>query len=93
MRAPLALALLSLLGCKAPEPPFRVDAHAEGSLATASATIGRGVASDDAFDRMEGHFPDTRLVSHRGEEVRFYEDLVRGRKVAIQFMYTSCEGT
>jgi cytochrome oxidase Cu insertion factor (SCO1/SenC/PrrC family) len=43
--------------------------------------------------RMEAHFPNTALVSHRGEHVRFYDDLVRGKCVLIQFMYTSCDGT
>jgi protein SCO1/2 len=47
----------------------------------------------DRIDRMEAYFPATPLVSHRGERVRFYDDLVRGKCVLIQFMYTTCEGT
>ena len=34
--------------------------------------------------------PDTPLLTHDGERVRFYHDLVRGRTVAINMMYTRC---
>jgi len=60
-------------------------------LVSCSASDGEAALGSD-FDRMAEHFPDTRLVSHTGKEVRFYEDLVRGKKVVIQFMYTSCDG-
>jgi protein SCO1/2 len=37
-----------------------------------------------------GHLPNLRLTTHEGRAVRFYDDLVRGRVVAINFMFTSC---
>ena len=43
--------------------------------------------------RMEGYFPNTELLTHEGERVRFYEDLVRDKTVLFQFMYTRCDGT
>ena len=37
-------------------------------------------------------FPDVVLRTHRGEPVRFYSDLVRGKVVAINFIFTTCKG-
>src|SRR5262245_26265203 len=36
------------------------------------------------------HFPDVVLITHEGKQVRFYEDLIKGKIVAINFMYTRC---
>ena len=38
------------------------------------------------------HLPDVALVTHRGATVRFYDDLVKDRKVVINFVYTRCQG-
>lgn len=38
-------------------------------------------------------FPNFRLVAHDGRKVRFYDDLVRGRLVLVNFAYTNCEGS
>lgn len=38
------------------------------------------------------NLPNVELVSHRGERVRFYDDLVKDKKVLINFMYAECEG-
>src|SRR5229473_3452521 len=38
------------------------------------------------------HFPNSELVTHQGKKVRFYDDLIKGRKVVINFMYAKCEG-
>jgi protein SCO1/2 len=40
-----------------------------------------------------GRFPNVPLRTHDGRTVRFYDDLVRGRIVTINFMYVECEGT
>jgi protein SCO1/2 len=36
------------------------------------------------------HLPNTRLTTHEGKSVRFYDDLVKGKVVAINFMFTNC---
>ena len=38
-------------------------------------------------------FPNITLVNHRGENVRFYDDLIKDRRVFVYFIYTRCEGT
>ena len=43
--------------------------------------------------RLRGYFPNTTLTTHEGEEVRFYEDLVKDKVVMINLMYTTCTGT
>lgn len=34
--------------------------------------------------------PDVEVVTHEGKTVRFYSDLVKGRTVAVNFIYTDC---
>src|SRR5262249_47686894 len=36
--------------------------------------------------------PNPTLVDQHGRRVRFYDDLIAGRKVVLQFMYTHCDG-
>lgn len=43
-------------------------------------------------DPRTGPLPNTKLYTHEGREVRFYDDLVRGKVVAINCMYADCEG-
>jgi protein SCO1/2 len=40
----------------------------------------------------ERHLPDVPLVTQKGKTVRFYEDLVKDKKVVINFLYTHCQG-
>ena len=35
-------------------------------------------------------FPNVPLITHTGKEVRFYDDLLKDKKVVINFMYTVC---
>ena len=37
------------------------------------------------------YFPDVKLTTHEGKEVRFYEDLLKGKIVAINLIYTTCK--
>jgi protein SCO1/2 len=38
------------------------------------------------------HLPNVQLIAHDGRRVRFYDDLVKDKKVIINFMYAKCEG-
>lgn len=38
------------------------------------------------------NLPNLELVTHDGRRVRFYDDLVKDKKVVINFMYAECEG-
>lgn len=78
-------------------------ALAGGALLTGVAWIshvGTDSAAKAAVDRSRGgsvwgadYFPNIPLVTHEGERVRFFDDLIRDKVVAINFMYTSCPDT
>ena len=40
----------------------------------------------------ESRFPNTLLTTHEGKQVKFYDDLVRDKVVAVNMMYTECKG-
>lgn len=37
------------------------------------------------------YFPNVELVTHEGQKVRFYDDLLKGKQVAINLIYTECK--
>jgi protein SCO1/2 len=39
------------------------------------------------------HFPNVEFRTQDDRRVRFYDDMVKGKKVLINFMYTECSGT
>jgi protein SCO1/2 len=39
-----------------------------------------------------GRFTNALFRTHENEDVRFYDDLIRGRQVVINFMYAQCHG-
>src|SRR5262245_12093462 len=39
-----------------------------------------------------GAFPNLPLRTHEGKEVRFYDDLLKGKVVVLHFFYTRCDG-
>jgi cytochrome oxidase Cu insertion factor (SCO1/SenC/PrrC family) len=36
------------------------------------------------------YFPDVPLITHEGKTVRFFSDVIKGKVVAINFIYTNC---
>ncbi|PCK08197.1 MAG: electron transporter SenC [Alteromonadaceae bacterium] len=38
----------------------------------------------------KNYFPNTELITHEGKKVRFFDDLIEGKIVAVNFIYTSC---
>lgn len=41
----------------------------------------------------EPYFPNVPVTTHEGKEVRFYDDLIKGKVVIINAMYTVCTGS
>ena len=37
------------------------------------------------------HFPNVELITQEGKKVRFYDDLIKGKVVAIELIYTTCK--
>jgi protein SCO1/2 len=44
----------------------------------------------DAIPAAELEIPDVEVVTHEGRRVRFYTDLVAGKTVAMNFVFTTC---
>lgn len=54
--------------------------------------LDNAVAEETDTDSRSSYFPNVWLYTHEGEKVRFYDDLVRGKIVAINMMYVMCTG-
>jgi protein SCO1/2 len=70
-------------------------------LAAAGAARAHGGASHEADQAASrpvtgnsrwgaNYFPNVPLTTQDGKTVRFYDDLIKGKSVAINFMYTEC---
>ena len=60
------------------------------ALAAAAASSGAPGAKLTASPGR-ARFPNVLLTTHRGERVRFYDDVIRGNKISIiNMMYTQC---
>jgi len=46
--------------------------------------------SDTATPWGKDYFPNTELVNQDGQKVRFFDDLIKDKVVAINFIFTSC---
>lgn len=51
-----------------------------------------GTANWDDRDMSATPFPNVTLYTHEGEAVKFYDDLIRDKVVAINMMYAQCAG-
>ena len=63
-----------------------------GQLAGASS----GAATDGGLSPREKirrrYFPNVQLQTQNGKTLRFYDDLIKGKIVTINFFYAKCEG-
>jgi len=86
--AALLLSLLTLAACRE-RGAARADASdSPGRAAAATGTSREGRSPDE---KARSWFTDTRLVDQEGREVRFYSDLIEGRVVAMDFVFTRCK--
>lgn len=67
-----------------------------GALASLASVVLKGVGfgreSAPISGPRAGYFPNVILRTQENKPVRFYEDLIKGKVVLINFMYTNCEG-
>jgi protein SCO1 len=64
-----------------------------GSLATSSKRH-PVVEETPAMDRkriQHKNFPNVPLINHEGKRVNFYDDLIKGKVVTINFFYAKCD--
>lgn len=62
--------------------------HAEPAPAAGAETDHAGHAAAAESSKMS--IPDVELLDQDGRKVRFYTDLVQGKVVAVQFIFTTC---
>jgi len=66
---------------------FRLSALVSPLVVTLSILfVSPSVSADDPVTR----FPNIELINQDGKKIHFYDDLVKGRIVAIDFIYTTC---
>src|SRR5260370_36013993 len=58
--------------------------------AVTSITLRRASAADNSSPWGANYFPNVPLVTQEGKTVRFYDDLLKGKMVVINFIYTKC---
>ena len=58
--------------------------------ALAAAVFSMRVAADNSRWGAD-YFPNVTLTTHEGKTVRFYDDLIKGKIVAINLIYTTCK--
>jgi protein SCO1/2 len=56
-----------------------------------SCVLAASAGPEPAFAGAESYFPNVVLTTHDNKEVRFYDDLVKGKVVLINFMFTNCK--
>jgi protein SCO1/2 len=62
-----------------------IDSTAKNSEAATKPTSPREAA-------RARYFPNVSLTTHEGKRVRFYDDVVKGKIVTLNFMYANCAG-
>ena len=63
-------------------PPVFAGQPAEATIET---------RTDELQDEKQRRFfTDLEVITHEGEELRFYSDLLKGKLVVISFFYTNC---
>ena len=67
----------------------RTRAQAAGATA-APAAVAVAPAVDNVRKAFADRFPNVVLRTHEGRNVRFYDDLLKGKIVLMNFMYASC---
>jgi len=65
---------------------------ASGFAASGDAAVTKKTISPGDLERARNYFTDTEMTTHEGGKVRFYSDVLSGRVVMINVMYTNCKG-
>jgi protein SCO1/2 len=73
-----------------------VKSKTAGSCPKCGMTLKRQTAERDATSSGDvnsgsSHFPNVELITQDGKRVRFYDDVIKGKVVAIELMYTTCK--
>jgi cytochrome oxidase Cu insertion factor (SCO1/SenC/PrrC family) len=76
--------------CKMDLRPERAEAEATQAAANMPAKLDMTAAHDDSHVTSKMSIPDVELLDQDGRVVHFYTDLVKGKVVAVNFIFTTC---
>lgn len=87
--------LIAVIFCGASPSFGHSDAHPKEKSVTPAQSVMKKANSNAATRKSSSrwgasYFPNIPLVSHKGEKLRFFDDLIKDKVVAINFIYTSC---
>ena len=51
-----------------------------------------GVSDTDVDARAREYFTNLEVISQDGQRLRFYDDVLKGKVVAVSFIFTNCQG-
>lgn len=64
-----------------------------GAAALAGAAVGTYLTLKPETARAETVIPNVEVIDQNGRSLHFYDDLIRGRAVLLNFFFTSCSDT
>ncbi len=64
-----------------------------GATGADAGVVSKKSLSPGDIERARGYFTDTEMTTHEGDKVRFYSDVLNGRVVLINVIYTNCKGS
>jgi protein SCO1 len=76
---------------RAPHAATIAIAVALGTLVFADGGRQATAQTRESASALAGYFPNVMVMTHDKRRLRFYDDLVKGRTVAINFMFTTCK--
>jgi protein SCO1/2 len=85
-------ALAPLAGATAVVAGNTARAAVDGGHTSRAAENGRQTKSEQARQRIQRlNLPNVPLLTHEGKRVMFYDDLVKGKIVTLNFFYANCD--
>ncbi len=81
-----------LLGWTAIAPAVVATGFAAGPTAKQTGSVGKLTKSELARRRIQRlHLPNVPLLTHEGKRVMFYDDLIKGKIVTLNFFFAKCD--
>jgi protein SCO1/2 len=89
-KKPSALGAAALLACAAALAQAQI-ASAHGDVPHAAQSSTESAPAPKVNRWGANYFPNVELTTHEGKTVKLYDDLLKGKSVAINLMFTECK--
>ncbi len=75
-------------------PKCKMDLRLEPAPKSAAVTVSQNLIADSAVSKTSGStrmvIPEVDVLDQNGKALHFYSDLIKGKTVAINFIFTNC---